>query len=158
MKTSSIISLLLWTVLPIWKHFISEKGQSMAFPLLFLANNKAAYSTLHLKGRKYTSPYLYGISTRATTVHVFMLATITTQHMNTESALRHEHCWTWWFRVIQPCLWWARASQETNSPAHICQDTAMQPHWASSAHQHISNLPSKQDSSFNTEQRPIRYI
>lgn len=66
----------------------------MAFPLLFLANNKAAYSTLHLKGRKYTSPYLYGISTRATTVHVFMLATITTQHMNTESALRQEHCWT----------------------------------------------------------------
>lgn len=52
----------LW--LTIWKHFISEKGQWL-FPSFSLETTKLYISYLQLQGRKYTSPYLYCISTKS---------------------------------------------------------------------------------------------
>lgn len=59
-----------------------------------------------LNGRKKIyNPVLITICLlRATTVHMFLFATITIQHMNAESALYHKYCWKWWFRIINSLL------------------------------------------------------
>lgn len=120
----------LW--LTIWKHFISEIGQWL-FPSFSLETTKLyiVYFTFKRKEENIQAHIYTVFLLRATTAHgVFMLAMITTQHMNTELALCHEHRWIWWFGIRgSPLLsLTSKSFLETNPTTHICQYTAMQPH------------------------------
>ena len=77
-----------------------------SFFSFFLVKNKAAYSTLYFKWKEENiQAHIDTIFLlRATTVHMFLFATITIQHRNAESALYHEYCWKGLFRIINSLM------------------------------------------------------
>lgn len=93
--TISIISWILHTNcdLIILKHLIGENGQQLFFLFLGNRNNCIFYFIFKWKEENIQAHVGIIFLLRATTVHMFMFA-ITIQHMNTESALYHDYCWS----------------------------------------------------------------
>lgn len=143
----------LW--LTIWKHFISEKGQWL-FPSFSLQTTKLYISCFTFRRKEENiQAHIYTVFLlRATTVHVFMLATITTQHRIGSSLWTLLDVMVWGFSLARALSLTSKSFLETIPKTHSRQSTAMQPHRGCTSCTPVHRqLAYQVDSSFNAEQR-----
>lgn len=146
----------LW--LTIWKHFISEKGQSMTFLPPSCKQQSCIFYFTFKRKEIYKPIYIYiwyfYESNNSSRVHVSYDHNSTYEHRISSTS------WTLLDMMAQGYgLAAALSLMSKNFPGNKSTNTYLSVHSNATTsgkyilHQYISNLPIKQDSSFNTEQR-----